>query len=127
MDLFLIITICLAGIAQFILTIVLLVKFFKLSFDIKLIRINTLKEDQDYKVIFYRYIISKEDSKAKDILFEEISKSSEFKQIVKGVNEKFASNLSNKLNERYKKELNMLGFDYVDFSSAAVESTLKHT
>lgn len=66
-------------------------------------------------IVFYKYIASGDKLKAKEVLFDEISKSKEFQLIVQGVNEKYASDLSNQLNEKFKKELGVLNMNQVEF------------
>lgn len=106
----------LAGVIQLIILIVLIVKFMQLVSDVKLIRMNQSRVDQDYRITFYKYLVAGDKGKAKEVLFDEIAKTKEFRQIVQGVNEKYANDLSNQLNERFKKELSILDMDRVDFA-----------
>ncbi len=105
-----------AGVIQLIILIVLIVKFMQLVSDVKLIRMNQSRVDQDFRIAFYKYLVAGDKGKAKEVLFDEIAKTKEFRQIVQGVNEKYANDLSSQLNEKFKKELDVLVMNQVKFS-----------
>lgn len=57
----------LAGVIQLIILIVLIVKFMQLVSDVKLIRMNQSRVDQDYRIAFYKYLVAGDKGKAKEV------------------------------------------------------------
>lgn len=105
----------LAGLIQLIVIIILIVKFFQISKDVKILRENIAGKKTNFKPDFYKWIAANELEKAKDVLFNQIGNDPKFQQMLHGGNQTYIKQLEEQVNNTYKKELSMIGIENIDF------------
>lgn len=74
---------------------------------------------RDFKRDFYKYVAAAQKEKAKEVLFDEISRTAEFRQIIAGADPKTASVLSDSIRKRFEKELAIVGCQDRNFALLA--------
>lgn len=100
------------GIAQLVILIVLIVKFLTLTEDVSVLRKSLAStSNQDFKKDFYKWIVCGDKERAKEVLINEIGNSFEFTQLIRGGNDKYVSDLKDKIRNRYETELKAANID----------------
>lgn len=101
--------ILIVGIIQLVITVVLIIKFLKMSSDINALRKTLVVPKEDSKKVLCKWIACGRKEKAIEILMEEISASEEFGQLVRGGNEKYIESVKERLNKKYEADLKLVG------------------
>lgn len=97
------------GIVQLVITVVLIVKFLKMSSDVKALRKAIVTPKEDFRKVLCKWVTCGKKEKAIEILMEEISNSEEFEQLLRGGNEKYIEAVKERLNKKYETELKLTG------------------
>ncbi|MCS2521000.1 hypothetical protein [Bacteroides thetaiotaomicron] len=100
------------GIVQLIMMIV----FFVMAHNISVIKKRIAPSGEEFKSRFYSFLLSGNKEKAKELLFEVISKNEYFISSACYHTEYNISKAQNEINTIYKCELEALGIDSVDLS-----------
>lgn len=107
-----------------ILQIVMIVKFFQIAADVRAIKNKENEKgvqeltsiSPDFEKRFYAAYVSGDDKAAKEILFNEISKSKEFACLLRGGNDTYFNQNTEEIRKRYSKYLLQLnGSDEINF------------
>lgn len=107
-----------------VLQIVMIVKFFQIAADVRAIKNNENEKgvqelttiSPDFEKRFYAAYVSGDDKAAKEILFNEISRSKEFACLLRGGNDTYFNQNAEEIRKRYSKYLLQLnGSDEINF------------
>lgn len=114
---FVFVVIILSGLAQIAILLFFIVKMNAIAGGVR--EIAGLMTGRDFKRDFYKYVAAAQKEKAKEVLFDEISRTAEFRQIISGADPKTASVLSDSIRKRYEKELSIVGCQDRNFALLA--------
>jgi|GEM_PF-2881260 hypothetical protein len=107
-----------------VLQIVMIVKFFQIAADVRAIKNNENEKgvqeltsiSPDFEKRFYAAYVSGDDKAAKDLLFDEISRSKEFACLLRGGNDTYFNQNVEEIRKRYSKYLIQInGSDEINF------------
>lgn len=104
-------TILIVDIVIVVISIVLIVKFLNIARDVEAIKNKMYEPVADFKSEFYKWYLCGNTEKAKEVLTNEIGKSYEFQQLLRGGNPKYMEEMKEQLKNRYKKEIELVKVD----------------
>lgn len=100
--------------------VIVFVKWWIATNDISAIKRKLhLQNDEGFSTfdsLFFAFVLAQEKEKAKMMLFEEMSKTREFREILSGIGDEYFQRKCDVLNDRYKRYLNALGMQEIDFT-----------
>lgn len=96
---------------EFAVIVYLLVKFISMANSVEKIKdvLVCPKQTFSFKKEFYKYIVAGEKNAARQLLVDEIGKSRQFDELMKGGNETYMKQMKDELNSTFQKEMELVG------------------